>query len=161
MKITSFAGLWRGVAGGMLPLFLVAVGCGKSTLPTATVSGKVTYKGQLLKGGSLAFFLSNDLSKGTTATINEDGTYSATQVPVGEVKVTVETSSLLPSPSPPPQVAKILPKDLPEGSPYAKPKQAPDPKNFVRIPDLYSSADTTKLKYTITEGTQTIDIELK
>ncbi|MCI0642979.1 MAG: hypothetical protein L0Y72_05520 [Gemmataceae bacterium] len=162
MRMTSFGGIWRGVVGCLPLLFLAPLGCGgKSAPPTATVNGKVTYKKQLLKGGSMAFFLSSDHSKGATAGIKEDGTYTATGVPVGEVKVTVETTSLQPSPTPPPQLAKELPKDLPEGSPYGKPKQVQDPKNYVRIPDLYSIPDQTTLKYTIAEGTQTIDIELK
>jgi hypothetical protein len=164
MTSTSSSWTWGGVAVCLLlPLTLVALGCGggSGSFPTAEVNGKVTYNGKPVTGGSMAFFLASDASKGKAVAINDDGTYSATGVPVGEIKVTVETDSMKPSPAPPPQVAKVLPKDLPEGSPYAKPKEPKLPANYVPIPAKYNNPNETPLKYTINKGTQTIPIELK
>jgi hypothetical protein len=176
MTMTSFGRTWHCVVGCLLlSLSLAALGCGGSKIKTATVNGKVTYKEQLVKGGSMAFALATDASVGTTALINEDGTYTAERVPVGEVKVTVETDSLKPAPGPPaPPKGVPMPKgggtasdgepkikDLPQGSPYGKPRQGPAPANYVRIPAIYNSPDKTPLKYKIEEGTQTINIELK
>src|SRR5690242_12486783 len=86
----------RAVALGFV-LILAAVigapGCGKRT---ATVTGKVTYKGEPLKGGIVAFIPPRGGGTAVAADIAEDGTYTATDVLVGEVEVTVDTSNLKP-----------------------------------------------------------------
>jgi hypothetical protein len=56
------------------------------------VSGKVTYKGAPLKGGTVGFVDSNGRVMG--AALEGDGTYSIKNLPTGEYKVTVETTSI-------------------------------------------------------------------
>jgi hypothetical protein len=65
---------------------LGVVGCGDSGPPTGKVTGKVTYNGNPVNGGSVFFALKK--GGAGTGTIAEDGTYTA-QVPLGEATVTV------------------------------------------------------------------------
>jgi hypothetical protein len=80
----------RALAGLLL---LAAFGCGGSH-GKGTVSGTVTLDGQPLLAGKIAFVPAE--GAGVSADIKEDGTYTATDVPAGEVKVIVETASLKP-----------------------------------------------------------------
>ena len=65
-----------------------AVGCGGGK---GTVSGKVTLDGKPLPAGKISFVGAN--GKATTADIT-DGQYTASNVPTGDVKVTVQTNSI-------------------------------------------------------------------
>ncbi len=95
-----------------------------------SVMGKVTYKGQPLPSGTIAFHPAQ--GKAVSANIAEDGSYAADDVPVGELRVTVEPPS------------KRVPIKL-----------------FVKIPDKYKSPKTSGLTYDAKEGKQTFDIELE
>ena len=79
------------VAAGALVL-----GC-KSENPNAPgrVSGKVTYNGQPVTGGTVTFHSKKDGAK-IPVSISSDGRYSAFDIPDGEMDVTVETESLNP-----------------------------------------------------------------
>jgi hypothetical protein len=74
-------------------VLLAAFGCGGSH-GKGTVSGTVTLDGQPLPAGKIAFVPAQ--GAGVSADIKEDGTYTATDVPAGEIKVIVETASLKP-----------------------------------------------------------------
>jgi hypothetical protein len=77
-------------------LLLVVVGCGPSN-PNApgSVSGQVIYKGEALTAGTVGF---HNKDKGLFgATIRPDGTFVATDIPTGEMVVTVETESANPN----------------------------------------------------------------
>jgi len=77
---------------------LAVAGCGRSS---GTVTGTVTYKGKALKGGSVVFIPPAGGQAATvSAQIGEDGTFTAEKVPVGDVKVTVDTSYLKPARGP-------------------------------------------------------------
>ena len=65
------------------------LGCGN----TATVSGTVKYKDKLLKGGTVKF-QTPDKKFARFAPIQDDGTYTISQVPVGLIQVAVVTSDL-------------------------------------------------------------------
>jgi hypothetical protein len=145
----------------LLPLVVsfVAMGCGPST---TTVSGTVTYQNKLVKGGSVTFVALDKDKPAATGPIKEDGTYSIPRVPVGEVKVCVDTKAMDPS-----KVAKV-PK-------YAPPPGAVAPegltgggidkeemtRRFVRIPDRYADPSTTDLQTTISGLGAKYDIQLK
>src|SRR4051812_14883480 len=76
-----------------LALGLVA-GCVKNRQAPAKVSGSVTYKGNPVPAGNIAFHS----DKGTyRASLGEDGTYEIADVPIGELVVTVETGSYDPN----------------------------------------------------------------
>jgi hypothetical protein len=151
----------RRVAGVALALALataiVVPGCAKQA---ATVSGSVTYKGQPLKGGVVAFIP----EKGATvpAQIGEDGTYTAEGVPVGEVTVTVDTSSLKPPAGfrggGPPRYEP--PPNAPAGTKYKPPDLGSNAKNYVEIPDKYMDPQESGLKFTVKGGKNTYNIPL-
>jgi len=143
----------------LLVVSFVSVGCGPST---TTVSGTVTYQNKPVKGGSVTFIALDTGKPAASGSIKEDGTYSIPRVPVGEVKVCVDTKAMDPS-----KVARF-PK-------YAPPPGAPAPegltgggtdkeemiRRFVKIPDRYADPSTTDLQTTISGLGAKYDIQLK
>jgi hypothetical protein len=137
------------------------------------VSGKVTYKGQPLKGGTVTF---TTPGKGSvSAPIAEDGSYTAARVPAGEARIAVETKSVGPPAQTkgpaafkrgPPKLRPPKDKDL-ESMP--KDAHAPmsgdlpkaDYKRFVPVPEQYADPEKSGLTFTVTGGPQTHDIDLK
>jgi truncated hemoglobin YjbI len=101
-----------------------------------TVSGKVTYKGQPVPGGTITFHPKE--GKAVSAQLQEDGTYSADKVPAGDCTVTVETESVRPTDKP----------------------KAGAPK-YVPIPAKYAGTKTSGLTYNVQKGTQALDISLE
>jgi len=69
-------------------LSAAALGCGPGKAP---VSGSVTLDGKPLPAGTIAFLPAK--GQGASAEI-KDGAYTATDVPIGEVRVVVDTSAL-------------------------------------------------------------------
>jgi hypothetical protein len=135
-------------------------GCGSST---GTVSGKVTYNGKPLKGGSVTFFVSGAKPDRVSAEIDRDGKYTAYNVPAGKAIVTVDTDRLNPKNikgkrySPPPGVA--APKGFNEGKGGVSPEEAAE--RFVEIPSKYSKEDESGLTCEVKGGAQPHDIDLK
>src|ERR1700720_3799155 len=77
----------------VLPLFLgLALGCGtpRGNAPSS-VSGKITYKGAPVTAGNGIFYPKE--GGAITMAIGPDGTYSGTDLPLGEGDVTIETES--------------------------------------------------------------------
>ncbi|HJZ56327.1 MAG TPA: hypothetical protein VKE74_15280 [Gemmataceae bacterium] len=72
------------LVGATLALGLLA-GCSKPT--TSTFHGAVSYRGQPLKSGVIYFLGPAPQMQMGMGTIHDDGTYTATDVPVGEVRV--------------------------------------------------------------------------
>src|SRR5438445_7202157 len=82
--VASFPSLALSFVGALC--LLILGGCSGAPT-TATVSGKVTFKGQPLTGGRVAF-LSED-GRVDFAVI-KDGKYSTSQAPTGKIKVSIE-----------------------------------------------------------------------
>jgi hypothetical protein len=139
----------------LLPiLFLASLGCGGE--PAGKVSGKVTYKNQVVPGGEVIFSNENS-SRIARATIQPDGTYSATRVPYGKVLVGVRpvpkgASALMPKGAKKP----TLPEDAPVAGVYAQ-KGA----DFVDIPAALRDPFTSKIVVMIDSEEKTFDIDLK
>ena len=135
------AALW------LLPLLVCAAGCG-----SPKISGKVTYKGEPLHMGLVVFTAANGWSG--TAPINEDGSYSIANVPVGTVTVAVdsfgETGNL-------PARGKVMRRPRDE---HAPPPPDAGPAG-VKIPAKFKKADTSGLTIEVTGGRQTHDIKLE
>lgn len=75
-------------------LVIFALGCsggGKNPNAPASVSGEVTYKGQKLGGGTITLYFEKTE---TTLTITSDGTFTGSDLPSGEVLVSIETDSV-------------------------------------------------------------------
>ncbi len=127
------------LAGG---LFLLVSGCG--FLENAgTVSGTVQYKGQPLSEGSVSFV--SDNGQVATGTIDQNGRYVVSHVPVGSAKVTVQVVSVA---EPPMSFAGTSKPAL---------GKAAGPK----IPLRYALSATSGLQHSVTKGKQQFDIDLK
>lgn len=162
-------------------LFLLSLGltlgCGSKKSAPAQLSGTVTYKGAAVTGGILAFH--SDVGA-YTAVINADGTYTVTDLPEGEVVVTVDTENLNPErkipeyneksggavgakygksaqPAAPSQGGKTKQETspVPEGAPKTEVGQ------YVKIPLTYSDKTKSSLKVTLQAGKQQHNFELK
>jgi len=150
------------VGAGALCLcgILLAAGCGGGK--KGEVSGKVLYQGKPVRGGTVSF-----IPEGgglMSSAIEEDGSYTVRNVPVGAVKITVETDSFRPPVMPPGGPGSGGP---PEGvMKYMKGKNAAlaDPqraKRYVPIPLQYGDPRQSNLTYTVTGGKQEYLIDLK
>jgi hypothetical protein len=146
---------------------LASAGCGGGA--AATVSGKVLYKGAPLKGGNVTF-VSTEGKTSISAAIKEDGSYQLANVPVGAVKICVETESLRSqvtrSMSKGPGTSGVPPSyKAPPGASEQTGYKPPEPQDtssrYVQIPPQYAKADTTDLTYTVKSGSQSHDVELK
>jgi hypothetical protein len=123
-----------------------------SPKPTGEVQGRVTYKGVPLPEG-IVLFLAEDRRQ-DIGSIRHDGTYVVEQAPVGLNKVSVQTSQ----PSPPLGPALVHAnepekKGLPTG--YKSPVKS------IPIPARYANTDTSGLTFTVHQGSNRYDIELK
>jgi hypothetical protein len=119
----------------------VLSGCGPRF---GTVEGTVTVDGKPANDGTVIFSV-GDLS--AAGTIHPDGSYTAEKVPPGEARIVIHQMMLMGG-------ATNQPGRLPgidDAAPTAKP---------VPIPKKYQSVETSGLSYTITSGTNEINIEL-
>jgi hypothetical protein len=127
----------------LLLLGLAVLGCGRST---ATVSGHVRYQGSPLPAGTVTFYGPNyQLSQ---ASIQTDGSYTATKVPLGAVKVAVTT---------PQPMSKNVEKALQKW----KKGWVPPDVNTGSLPSKYHDPERSGLELTVTGGSQPFEIELK
>ncbi|HZT81080.1 MAG TPA: carboxypeptidase-like regulatory domain-containing protein [Gemmataceae bacterium] len=158
----------RGLGPGLLlALLFTLIGCGG---PSASVSGKVTYKGQPLNGGTVVF-QSTDGKWGGSSAIAEDGTYTIPKVPPGQVKIGVETKSVNPTvpkggggfmfKKGPADFKMKPPKDTAMPKDADKTFYGGDTKKYVDIPEKYADPEKSGLTYTVTAGKQIHNIDLK
>jgi hypothetical protein len=163
------------VGASLVPLLLLASGCGKST---GNVSGKVSYKGAPVKAGNVA--LINAAGKSVASTeINEDGTYSIQKVEAGDYKVCVDTSRFAPPSAmetgmaPGAKGAPSVPKgkgapppgaEMPEGYKASNPADmaaAGNAKRYTKIPEGYKDPAKTDLTVKVNSGDNPFDITLR
>ena len=162
--------LWsRGLALAVGLALVAATGCGPST---ATLSGKVSYKGAALKGGNVTLIPSDGSGETFSAAIQEDGSYKFEQLKTGKYKVVVETDSLKPQPKfGGPKISKNLKNEPPPGAnipPEANYKMAPpanqvaaeNAKRYVKIPANYADPDQSGLSVEVKGGSNNHDITL-
>jgi hypothetical protein len=122
----------------------------------ATVTGKVTLNNKTLTGGTVSFVASKSLIG--SGAINQDGTYTVNDAPVGEVTITVQT----PMPTMGPMVSMKPPAGMGGMPAEMRPPgdQSAQPLPIVPAPDKYKSAETSPLHFTVAKGNQSHDIEL-
>jgi hypothetical protein len=135
-------------------MFLLLIGCGAGK---GTVSGKVLYKGQPLKGGNVTFSPEQEGATTLSSRIQEDGSYTVQGIATGPVKIAVETESAKPPPTPQ-QLARRNVAPVP-GDPNAESKEG-GASRYVKIPAKYKDSATSDLKYTVQRGSQSFDIKL-
>jgi hypothetical protein len=132
--------------------FVLLAGCGpKDPNLAATVSGNVKFNGSALPGGAVLFQDKNGASY--TGALDENGNYTIPQMPAGDYKVLVDTEGLNPAKKPP-SYGPGQASPAPQGVTAATGK-------YVKIPDKYSSVDTSGFTANITSGKQTKNFELK
>ena len=149
-------GLRFAAPGLLLFLCLSATGCGGSN---GSVSGKVSYKGEPLGGGTVLFYSEGQAT--VTSPIGLDGSYQIDKIPAGPVQIGVETQSAKPAarppnmPTPPPEA---MAKDA-SASPLYNPQNKPKGK-YVAIPEVYADPKASGLDFTVKAGSQPHDIDL-
>jgi hypothetical protein len=120
------------VATGFAALALATASCMKrDRLSGAEAAGRVTLDGRPLTSGIVVFVGS---AGSTVAEIQSDGSYRATNVPLGPVRVLLAPSG-------------------PSGTPRAGSGPKPQP-----APSRYHSADTSGLTLTVSSGDNPYDI---
>jgi hypothetical protein len=143
-------------------------GCGQSPRSSdhAEVSGKVLINGKPLPGGQISFVAAKG-GFAASGNIDENGLYKI-NAPVGEVTITVNNTSLQSQQGQSGQPSRKggvkgggggAPKELPHTKQAAAEEHAPKG-HWVSLPSRYSNADTSDLKYTVTAGSQTHDVQL-
>jgi len=148
----------------------LTVGCGKTSETPAKVTGKVVYKGQPLRGGSIAFHPKEGAVYGTT--LSEEGTYEIVGVPPVAMKVTIDTESLNPNKKPPSygggrgakidQEYRAKMQEMTGGNAGASPLMSKEEmaRRYVKIPVKYTKPDTSGLSVTLEAGSQSHDFTL-
>jgi hypothetical protein len=118
---------------------MLVSGCGPHY---GNVSGKVTYKGKPLAGGTITFF--DSANRSVPANINSDGTFTATKVASGQARVTVSA-----------------PMNINFAGADGKGKTvSADAKNAPQLPAKYSDPEKSGITYDVTSGDQTKEFAL-
>jgi len=138
--------------GGVLLVLLLfcslAAGCAK---PKGSISGKVTYQGKPLTTGFVTF--TPEKGPAVTSPIDGEGNYRVEKVPVGAAKISVTAVSGTNTES----LRKVSnPKDPKEMMKALKPEST-----GLKIPLTYNDPDQSGLTYTVQQGPQEHDIQLK
>lgn len=120
---------------------LLTAGCSP---PTANVSGKVTLKGQPLKSGSVSIY--GPRGEVANALIEDDGTYTVSDAPVGDVRVAVACH--------PP-----VPEGLTGGNAPGSRRQTAS--RYPNVPARYRDPDKSGLHFHFEPGTQVQDLCLQ
>ena len=145
----------RFVAALTVFLCLTALtGCGDSS--KAAVSGKVTYKGAPVTGGTLTLYPTS----GTPfpVNINANGTFNASDAPIGQMGVSISTDN----------VVSFQGYQMPPGVQPPKDVNSPAQPNIdtsnapkkVEIPAKYKDPKTSGLTWDVKGGKQSKDFEL-
>ena len=139
-------------------LIVALVGCSTNKSAPAKVSGSIAYKGQPIKAGTMQFHTPDGTAY--DAQISPDGTYAATDIPEGEMVVTVETESINPDKK------AATGKDAEKRgkmmqSPPGGVGGAPTPtQHYIKIPSKYANSKTSPLTVTLTAGRQVQNFDL-
>jgi len=145
-----------------LGLVVILIGCSKNSGAPARISGKITYNGQPIKAGDLKFHAADGGAYG--GLISNDGTYAATDLPEGEMIVTVETEAYNPQAKGGAKPGKDEEKRMKmAGSREPPPGMGGSPKTenaYIKIPSKYSNPKTSPISIKLTSGRQVKDIEL-
>ncbi|MFO0867198.1 MAG: hypothetical protein U0744_21595 [Gemmataceae bacterium] len=123
--------------------------CGPKGNGKVVVTGKVSHNGQALNWGRVRFFDKSSLECGG-APIKSDGIFIATDVPLQELKVVVDTAApkgMTPSSKAPP------------GTPVIPDENAP-PAKVIDVPAKYKAVSTTTATINVTKANQELDIKL-
>jgi hypothetical protein len=133
---------------------LALVGCGSGK---GDVSGQVKFKGEPLPSGRVTFVCQAGAKEVFSGEILK-GTYTISGIPVGPVKIMVETFQPAPATTLPTKIPGGIPPNI-KGMP-APGAPPPAPGKYVAIPSRYGNVEKSGLSYTVTAGHQDHDINL-
>jgi hypothetical protein len=138
----------RQAAAAILLSVVLLLPCGaaddKAPATADSIHGKVTFAGEPLPGGTVAFH--PEKGRPLVSVLHADGTYAVKSIPAGKYRVTIETESANPQPK-----DKLPPKD----------KDVPkDVGKYVPIPRVYADPKTTPLAIEVQNGQNNHDINL-
>jgi hypothetical protein len=122
------------------------------------VSGQVLFKGQPLHSGRVTFICQTGAKEVFSAEIVK-GEYTISGIPVGPVKITVETFAPAPAATLRAKIPGGIPPDI-KGMPQPG-APPPPPEKFIAIPPRYGNLEHSGLTYTVTAGEQRHDIPLQ
>lgn len=129
---------------------LCASGCGSGT---ATISGRVTFQGKPVAGGSVIVYCSDkQIVRGI---IGADGSYSIPNVPYGSAVVTVQAHSRLPQGL---RLHQTVPPS--SGGPIPPTADVNDTARVI-VPQRYALPEESGLSVAVDRGQVTYDIDLK
>jgi hypothetical protein len=131
---------------GYLLLILLVVAAGCSSKKKTTIRGKVTYKGEPVSVGAIYFHGESD--QVGMGNISKDGSFTATDVPVGEVRVSLQVRD-------PGAYAQQM-----AGS-GADPKPGAAPAGVTSLPAKYSDPKTSGVTFRIDATTKEIEVKLE
>ena len=136
--------------GQLLPL-LLAIGLGGCSR-TATVTGRVTYRGRPVVHGSVTFV--QDARTARSGVIQPDGSYSVENVPMGTMEILVFSRS--------PKKGRSVPVGQPSDQHGQKEAdlQKAVVKEWFPLPRKYEAAATSGLRCTVGSRRVTHDLEL-
>ncbi len=138
---------------------LLLPGCGPDRPETATVTGKVTFRGSPVSAGKIMFY--PETGRAAVGTISADGTYRLTTFDsgdgaiLGKHQVTITASKVTGGPPQP----KTFQDELKLAR--QKPAKATTPPKVVwLVPKEYSQRNTSQLPAEVVRGTNTINFPL-
>jgi hypothetical protein len=149
---------WRFLLVWIAFFFISVSGCSKTSSSSSgsNVSGKISFKGAPVTGGTISLHPKKGGGVAYPGTIKGDGSFSINGVPLsGEVVVTVETESIKES-----GVGKLAAEMKERGVDKATMEQmlAASKKGgasiYVEIPAKYSDPQTSPLTVTLNEGSE-------
>ncbi len=134
---------------------LVVSGCGPET---ASVSGKVRFRRQLLKSGTVIFLADN--GEMSSSLLAPDGTYHVPRVAPGTVRVAVVSH-----PAVPPGLQRgqpFIPRSRSDRSTKIRDSRSPSILTICTpIPEKYSHPEESGLVFTVHSGNETLDFDLE
>jgi hypothetical protein len=139
-------------AGGVVLAVLALSGCGR---PTASVSGKVTYRGQPVPGGRIFFVTEQGERHG--ADLGEDGSYSLNNVPAGTLRVGVDNTALywLEQTRTSKRASRLR-----QAVQHVLAKAPPPSGRYVPLPAHYRDPAASGLRANVRHGSQQLDFNL-
>jgi hypothetical protein len=150
----------------LFSLSMLVAGCGQG----GTVSGKIYYKGQPVKGGTI-YFYPEGKSGNYASVIERDGSFTISKLPPGPVKISVVVGTrAVPTEAFAKQRAgKVAVKGMKEMERIGgaasgggeEPGNAAGPKEKISVPDKYADPEKSGLTIDVTGGRQTHDIQLE
>jgi hypothetical protein len=146
---------YRSFTAFLVFLALAVAGCGEGQ---GGVSGQVKFKGELLPSGRVTFVCQAGTKEVFSSEILK-GRYTISGIPVGPVKILVETFQPAPATTLPTKIPGGIPPNI-KGMP-APGAPPPAPGKYVPIPPRYGNVEQSGLSFTVTTGQQDHDIELQ